>query len=305
MEPVVEEKGNFAFDLFQQTALHPGTPVAVLWESRNGDWFYLVSSLLRGWSQKKSIGIFEDKKELLDYRKGEKIIVVDRAVPFYQSPIGEPIGEWVMGTVFHTPFIQEEGDFYRIGHPVRSTTGKVEFSPVYVRKGTIEREFLPLTGRQIITQACKLNGSSYGWGGLKGGWDCSSFLRDLFLTMGVRLPRNSTPQSKVGEVLATFQEKRDQKKKKELLSQSLPGATFVKLDGHIMLYLGEADGRHYVIHSTAGHRGKGKWYQGFRDRVVSTFRVLISDMELGEGAGKGSLWERTVSMNAPFNEEWL
>ena len=207
-----------------------------------------------------------------------------------------------MGTILHSASIEEEGEFYRIVRPLRENSGEIVFSPVYVKKEMVEKEFLPLTGRTILTQAFKLYGAPYGWGGLKGGWDCSSFLRDVFLTMGVTLPRNSGAQSRIGEVLATFPNKEKEEKKREFLDQALPAATFVKLDNHIMLYLGKVSGRHYVIHATAGYRKRRGLVRKVvrKDKVVNTFRVLVSDVELGKGSRRGSLLERMVSLNAPF-----
>lgn len=305
MEPVVEEPGKLAFDLLQQTTLHPGTMVAVLWESRDGKWGYLVSSLLRGWVQKEFVAMFENKKALLAHHGHPKVVVTERNAPFYQRPGEGAVGEWVMGTVLYTPSLQEEGNFYRIERPVRNLSGKVDFSPVYVLKEMVQEKFLPLTQRQILIQAFKLFEAPYGWGGLNGGWDCSSFLRDLFLTMGVELPRNSGPQSRIGKLLANFPKEFGEAGKKKSLGQAAPAATFVKLNGHIMLYLGKTEDRHYVIHSTSGYRKPGNFAKKMirKDKVVTTFRVLVSDMELGKGGKTGSLLERTVSVNFPFTGE--
>ncbi len=288
LEPVVEEQGKLAFDLLQQTTLHPGTPVAVLWESPDGEWRYLVSSLLRGWVQTGYVALFPNGKEEAEaHFTGERIVVIDPEVPFYGTSGMQMLGKWFMGTVLHTSFFEETGAFYKISRPVRDPLGMVSFSPVFVPKEGVTLGFLPLTPRQILIQAFKLHGSRYGWGGLKEGYDCSSFLRDTFLTMGVTLPRNSEPQSKIGIILP-----------KAELPQSPPAVSFVKLDGHIMLYLGEIEGRPYVIHALAGYREPGAL--GLKERVVNTFRVLISDMTLGQGSKRGSLWDRTLSVNIPF-----
>ena len=122
--------------------------------------------------------------------------------------------------------------------------------------------------------------------------------------MGVTLPRNSGPQSRVGKILATFPKKGNEEKKKEILNQAVPSTTFVKLDNHIMLYLGRVAGHHYVIHATAGYRRRGGFTKRVmkRDKVITTFRVVVSDMDLGKGSRRGSLFERMVSMNSPFAE---
>ncbi len=293
-EVLVEEKGKFDFDILQQTTFHPGTEVAVVWESRDGEWVYVVSSLLRGWVQKAFVAAFDSKEDFLAYRQNPKLIATDRETPFYERPAGEPIGAWKMGTVFHTDLLKEEGDFYKVHSPIRGTDGKLFLFTVYARKETAGKEYLPLTGRSIVTQAFKLYGAPYGWGGLHEGWDCSSFLRDVFLTMGVELPRNSAPQSRSGKV--TPFSKKEEEAKARALEKSPPEATFIKLENHIMLYLGKKEGRFYVIHATAGYR----FSQFYREKVRRLMRVIVSDLELGEGSKKGSLFERIISVNQPF-----
>lgn len=297
-EPLVEEKGKFAFDLLQQTTLHPGEPVAVLWESRDREWIYLVTSLLRGWVKKGSVATFRNKEELVEYQREPYLVMTERTTPFYENPGGDVVGEWKMGTIFHASPIQKESEYseyYGFARPIRDQNGGIAFSIVYVRKEGVNLGFLPLTARNILTQAFKLYGAPYGWGGLNGGWDCSSFLRDIFLTMGVELPRNSGPQSRLGKIYKhSF--------KKPHFDASLPAQTFVKLKGHIMLYLGKVDGRHYVIHATAGYRRPGNFAKKIilKDKVVTTYRALVSDMDLGKGGKTGSLLERMLSTNLPF-----
>ena len=101
--------------------------------------------------------------------------------------------------------------------------------------------------------------------------------------------------------MATFPNKGEANKKGEFLNQAPPATTFIKLDNHIMLYLGKVNGRYYVIHATAGYRKKGGFAGKMmrKDTIITTYRVLVSDMELGKGSRKGSLLERTLSINVP------
>ena len=300
-EPVVEKRGDLAFDLLQQTTLHPGTPVALLWESADGKWVYLVSKLLRGWAKKESIALFENREGLLRHLSFPKIVVTERKAPVFESRDEEPVSHWEMGAVLHTDLLLKEGDFFLIHRPQRRPDGKVLFAHAFLRRSDVQADFLPLTPRQILTQAFKLYGAPYGWGGLKGGWDCSSFLKDLFATMGVELPRNSGPQSRVGKILVHFSSNKGrERKKQEMLNQALPAVTFVKLDNHIMLYLGKQENRHYLLHATAGYGVKGL----LLERRVRAFRVLVSDMEQGRGSKRGSLLQRMVSLNLPFDTSY-
>jgi len=300
LEPVVEERGNLAFDLLQQSVLHPGTPVAVLWKSRDHEWFYVVSSQLRGWVFHEDLAFFKDKNALKAYQDWPLLVVTEDRVPFFDvHPTGKArVGIWRMGTILHTEVLKETGNTFHLKRPSRDASGMLLFVPTDVPQKGVQKGFLPLTPRAILTQAFKLLDTRYGWGGLRGGRDCSSFLRDVFLTMGVYLPRNSGPQSHVGKRLAHFEEGKETQRKNAVLDQSLPAATFVKLDNHIMLYLGKVEGNHYVIHATAGYRKGGGWR--IRDSVVPVSRVIVSDMHLGRGSRRGSLLERMISLNLPF-----
>jgi len=295
-EPVLEERRNFAFDLLQQTTLSPETPVALLWQSEDGEWFYLVSKLLRGWVKRGSVAFFENKEALLKHLSFPKIVVTEREAPIFENPGEEAVTRWKMGTILHTDVLLEDGDFFLIHRPQRRPDGRILFAHAFIRREDVQTGFLPLTPRQILIQAFKLYGAPYGWGGLKGGWDCSSFLKDVFTTMGVELPRNSGPQSRIGKILATFSKETEKGGKEEALNRAIPAATFVKLDNHIMLYLGEQDNRYYVLHATSGYRVKGL----LREKVIRASRVLVSDMELGRGSKRGSLFQRTISLNLPF-----
>ena len=68
--------------------------------------------------------------------------------------------------------------------------------------------------------------------------------------------------------------------------------TLLRLKGHIMLYLGEYDGRPFVIHATSGYRRK----TGRSERAAALGRVVVSDLSLGAGTSKGSLLERVVDI---------
>ena len=68
----------------------------------------------------------------------------------------------------------------------------------------------------------------------------------------------------------------------------MPGATLLRLPGHIMLYLGTVDGRPYVVQEIWGYREPGPG----RDRVRLINRVVVSDLSLGTGSWRGSLLSR-------------
>src|SRR3546814_6380766 len=56
-------------------------------------------------------------------------------------------------------------------------------------------DYLPLTRANIIRQGFRFLGERYGWGHGYNGRDCSGFVSEVYRSMGVQLPRNTSDQS--------------------------------------------------------------------------------------------------------------
>lgn len=159
---------------------------------------------------------------------------------------------------------------------------------------------LAVTAAQVAELAEKMMGQPYGWGDGYAGRDCSGTLRDLFAPFGLWLPRNSSRQAQVGRVVSLV-ELPPREREEQLLAEGVPFATLVHLPGHILLYLGEQEGRAALLHTLWGVRTRdlrgreGRWLVG---------KTVITTLEPGleaEGFSLdiGSLRERVDSMNFP------
>jgi hypothetical protein len=114
---------------------------------------------------------------------------------------------------------------------------------------------------------------------------------DLFRTFGILMPRNSKEQAMVGTTLGSVEEKPIQEKR-ERFDRSVPLATTVRIPGHIMLYLGKDQGKHYVIHSLWGIQKPGK--AGWTLEKIG--KVVVSDLSLGVKGPNGSLLDRVTDI---------
>jgi len=182
--------------------------------------------------------------------------------------------------------------------PYRADDGRCTFNAAYVSDAQVHRGYLPYTPRHAIEQAFKLLNSPYGWGGMYGEQDCSRFIQEVFATMGVMLPRNSTQQAKVGKLVASFGRTSTIAYRTGILSNSAGGGiTLLQFPGHIMLFLGMADGRPYAIHDIFAYTEPSK--DG--DRLIAINRVAVTSLNIGGGTKKGSLLQRItrVRMVAP------
>ena len=135
--------------------------------------------------------------------------------------------------------------------------------------------YLPYTQANVIRQAFKMLGERYGWGGTYGSRDCSAFIRDIYLTFGIELPRNSLPQA-LTPAEHTDAAKLTAAEREKLLAGS-PAGTLVQMPGHIMLYLGTIKGKPYIIHSVYALAPSDA---GGADGVSVLNCVAVTDMEM-------------------------
>lgn len=277
------------FDELQNSALDVGTAVSILHETKDKEWYYTESELTSGWVKKEDIALCS-KDELNRFLKQPlfAVVIKPKADIFLNQQMLDYYDYVRMGVKL--PLIATlDRDSVEVTIPTRNSEGKVLFRDGYVRAKDVHAGFLPFTARTILEEAFEMLNEPYGWGGMYGEQDCSRFLQEVFATVGISLPRNSSSQAKVGKVLAQFNENTPPEEKYNMLkTKGVGGLTFLPMKGHIMLYLGMVDERLFAIHAPWGYREPA----GGKDRVRVINRVVVSDLSLGEGSKKGSLLNR-------------
>ncbi len=166
--------------------------------------------------------------------------------------------------------------------PVRDPAGRLQFVEGSVKRADARRGGLPCTRRSLVTQAFKLLGEPYGWGGAGGLHDCSSFVLDVYRSVGLDLPRNADEQEAVPGVRAhRFDATDDERSRISVLSGFRAGDVLF-MPGHTMVLLGVREGRAYVIHDYGGYAvadGSGAW----TDVSVQAVGVMPLDFHLRDG----------------------
>jgi len=286
--------GDIAFDELQNSSLDIGAPLVILHESKDGLWAYVHSATSSGWVRKDNVAFceFSAFKALLG-KKSFAVVVSAKTDVFQDSALTRHIDSVRMGAKFPRAD-NSNPETVKILIPAQTKDGKFVEQAAYLKKVDVNFGYLTYTPRNIIRQAFKLLNAPYSWGGKNGEQDCSGFIQEIFSTVGIVLPRNSSEQGKVGRLLGNFPEKKDSELKLRTLDKlALAGVTVLQLNGHIVLYLGMYAGRPYVIHDIHAYRQKQCW-GGCVVRKLN--RVVVSDLALGEGCYKGSLLERIVSI---------
>ncbi len=290
---MLEEKGDIEFDQLQYTLIKIWTPVAILHTSKDGQWYYVQAPYVRGWVKSKHIAVFPNRKALQEKVKTETFIDItgESVSVCFDSQCGEKYQKASMGTLI--PLVQKNDSNYVVEMPLRSSDGSVRLKQYYILgNADVHIGFPSFTQRNIVTQAFKLLSQRYGWGGMYYGRDCSGFTHDVFLSMGVDLPRDSEQQAMIGTQLGHFEPYEQAGQKEAALRIATPGITLLKMPMHMMIYLGEVDGRFFIIHSTWAER-----VSMTSDEKNRINQVIVSDVSLNGRSYLGSLFDRIIAIN--------
>ncbi|MFA5008259.1 MAG: SH3 domain-containing protein [Candidatus Omnitrophota bacterium] len=290
---LTREPGDVEFDELQNSSLDAGCPLIILHESRDGLWVYAQAPSSCGWFKKEKVAFCEAEKfkELLS-AKNFIVVTSAKADIFLDENLTRYYDYVRMGAKF--AFNETANPLtFEINIPLRAKEGKLSIQKAYIKKQEANIGYLPYSARNTIAQAFKLLNSPYGWGGMGGEQDCSSFIQEIFATVGVTLPRNSFAQAKTGTPLGSFAAGAETEEKLKLIKQkAIPGITIFQMKGHIILYIGIYRDSPYVIHETHGYG------QIIGSENISWIvnRVIVSDLALGEGSKKGSLISRIINI---------
>ncbi|HET7267538.1 MAG TPA: SH3 domain-containing protein [Oleiagrimonas sp.] len=261
---VFSDKGETDIDRFQESAMVPGTPVAVLHTSRDGKWYFVEAPRYRAWVQAKYIAI-GTAAEVFNYVQATPFRVVTaasvRTVFTREQPAVSKL-QLDMGT--RVPFapgwpadkpVNGQGPYasHVIKLPLRKTDGSLAFTHALLQKntGTLDH-YLPLTRANIIRQAFKFLGERYGWGSSYDGRDCSGFVSDVYRSMGIVMPRNTSAQSvSPAANLTAFDESSTHAERMQAV-RDLQVGDLIYIPGHVMMMIGRFHGQPYVIHDVLG-----------------------------------------------------
>lgn len=280
---------KFFFDRLQNNGFDIGNFLLILHESKDKLWYYTISEYSSGWIKKENIALcsFDDFSLLNNSRfivvtEAKADIFSDRQLSDYWQTIR-------MGN--RLTLLSDENGVYKVLLPIRNKKGFLQYKYGYISRRDANIGYLGYTQKNVILQSFKFLNTPYGWGDMYMEQDCSKFIQEIFFTFGFKLPRNSSAQTKFGDIVYN----RDLKQKLHshnlenlIYTKAKAGITLLQLQGHIMLYIGNQNGKNYVIHDTFGYNEKinGRIYTN----VVN--KVEVTTLDIGESSESGSLLDR-------------
>ncbi|MDQ0203139.1 C40 family peptidase [Pectinatus haikarae] len=276
-EPAFEEPYPSMFDLFQETAVDPSEALLVLYTSLDGQYYYVQLYNYSGWISAADVALTADRGQWLRYADPQKFLVVTEKS--YELNSNNESIFYQMGS--RIPFVQKNGTSYNIILPQRNEQGNLTELAMSVSGGkSFSEGYLPYTRSNIIQEAFYYLDEPYGWGGLRNSVDCSSFIANIYRTVGIFLPRNADQQENAVGQHFPFTSLNESDIYSSISQNCRPGDAFF-MDGHVMLYLGELNNTPYIIHALGSYT-ENNGGQKIKQRIL---RVVVSDLSLNVSSG--------------------
>jgi len=220
---------GYPFDYLQYTTLWTGTPLVVLAISKDQMWYFVESTYSKGWIKSEHIAKVSSQ-QIHEITQLPKVTVMGDHVLLK--------GNYTNYQVHTGTLLPYDNTTKQILYPVKSVTdNQLIFDKIKTTSTLIKPFPISFTKKNVKTILSQMLGGKYSWGGIDGGRDCSSTLKDYFTPFGIWMPRNSNKQQAIGKTIS-LEEKSANEKNELIKSQGLPFLSTLYLPGHIVLYVG-------------------------------------------------------------------
>ncbi len=257
-----EDKEDRFYDVLVSSEYLPFRPLAVLHETADGNWYYVLFEGYAGWVHKNYVALCDSKEEWLERQSPDDfLIVTGREIRLQDDEwCRELSGQLLpMGTKLPLVPVSEAPEFindrettgcYIVKLPVRGEDGNIvdKYSLISITED-VHIGYLDYTSENLIRQSFKRFGDRYGWAGLGHSNDCSGITGEIYRWFGIELPRASS-QLAAFEGQKTFDVTEYSDKQKVDLLKKLPAGSILFFKGHIMIYIGVVDDTPYCISAT-------------------------------------------------------
>ncbi len=243
-----DHSDGYPFDNFQNSGVAVNTPLYISHVSKDKAWYLAESCFAFGWIPARSVATV-DHDFIRAWETGRYAAIIRDKMPVYDAA-GMFLFRLPLGSVF--PLAEPAAEGSRgmgICVAVRDRKGKAVVRNVIVPKETAAVKPLKLNAPNMARLANELINEPYGWGGMYQNRDCSSMVRDLFAPFGLWLPRNSGDQAKKTGLFIDLANLSRQEKETAIAKKGIPYLTLIWRPGHIMLYMGEYEGRALIFHN--------------------------------------------------------
>lgn len=271
------------YDKLVMSEYMPYLPLAVLHESADGLWYFVVMYGFAGWIEKEAVALCASREEWLGrMQPTDFLVVTGRELTLPEEPYCPDVSGLTlpMGTVLPLALEEEAPEVihrrrgygcYTLRLPTRGEDGYIRdeyaFLPI---TEDVHRGYMDFTLENELELAFKFLGDRYGWAGMFSANDCSGLIHQVFACFGMELPRMASAIMELPGLTALDLSGYDSAGRLSGLA-TIPAGSLLGLPGHIMIYLGSVGGNAYVLSST-GSFGPSQLPDGY-DSSVNTVCV--------------------------------
>ncbi|HEY4366995.1 MAG TPA: SH3 domain-containing protein [Steroidobacteraceae bacterium] len=261
---VFSSSGDTDIDRFQESALFPGTPVAIVHESRDQRWWFVISASYAAWVEKDYVAV-GPAQQVFDYAHKSPYLVVTSSTAKTVFTREQPqVSELQLDMSVRVPVLTDwpadkpvNGQHPYTAHvielPIRDSDGSLSFTPALLpRTAGVADDYLTLSRANLLHQSFKFLGERYGWGHSYNARDCSGFVSDVYRSFGVQLPRNTRDQGVSPALNRIAFTAADTHEARLAAVSKLQVGDLIYIPGHVMMVIGYDQGMPYVIHDTTG-----------------------------------------------------
>ncbi len=244
-----ESADDTHYDQLQATVIDPSEPVVVLIDSQDKEFVFVESRTYAGWVKPSALA-FTDKATWTKYAAPQNYLTV--LASRKTIPQGKAFYQMGGRVLLRAADLQKDGS-WAITMPTLDANGTfLEQGFNIPNDNAVVKGALACSENNLIRQAFRFLGEGYGWGGLEKNVDCSSYVQDVYRSVGIELPRDSSKQEKaMARSISLKNMTRDQRL--EIIKKSKPGSLLFTA-GHVMLYLGtDENGEPLVIHALSSY----------------------------------------------------
>jgi hypothetical protein len=235
---IAEDPQELYFDSLISAEVMPFSPIVVISESRDSQWYYILSGSYCGWVHKDTIAVCKDKDEWINASSADEFLVVTGSEIVLEDTARESAHAGMvlpMGTKIKLKNTEAEFDAdrtswgcYKAELPCRAEDGTLysEDALIPVSKD-VHVGYMDMTSEAVLNQAFKFLGKIYGYGGTLSSNDCSGFVRQVYSCFGLELPRNARAIAKTYDLGSIDCDKMTEDKKLSILEQWLRDCYFI------------------------------------------------------------------------------
>lgn len=265
-----ESADDTHYDQLQATALDPCEPLVVLIDSKDKQFVFVESRYYAGWVKPSELA-FTDRTTWLRYAEPQNYLTV--LASRKTIPSGKAFFQMGGKVLLRANELQKDGT-WAIYVPTVDANGTIIEQGLNIPNDkAVIKGALACSENNLIRQAFRFLGEDYGWGGLEKNVDCSSFVQDVYRSVGIELPRDADRQEKaMARSISLKGMNRSQRL--EIIKKAKPGALLFT-SGHVMMYLGNDDnGEPIVIHAMSSYYT----FDGGQAAKHYIRKVIVSDL---------------------------